>query len=99
MFDISQLRIGDEIYFGGCRDGRADHGAYAMITKINRKSILCTEKKGSYRAGKEWRIISGYEIARVTYDGQRQDPKEGLITGLMRTRWGVLLENGSIRFS
>ena len=89
---IKQLEIGDEVYFGGCNDGRANHGAYCFVTKINRRSIKCTERKRSYRAGKDWKIGAGVEIAWVNYNGTTIHGKPGA----MQTVWGELEDNGLI---
>lgn len=57
-----ELAVGSRVYFGGIR-GRGGHGAHAIITKMNKKTFLATEYKGSYVPGMEWRISYGAAFA------------------------------------
>lgn len=90
---MRQLEVGDEVFFLSCNDGRGSHGAYCIVTKINRRSIKCTERERSYRAGKLWSLGVGLEVASVSYGGKTLN---GANNGL-RTSWGLLSDNGVIQ--
>jgi hypothetical protein len=50
-----EIKVGTEIFLPSLR-GRGGHGAYIVVDKINRRSFVGTEGKGSYKAGMEWKI-------------------------------------------
>jgi len=51
------MRIGDTIRFSCNGSGRGGHfTVYATIRKINTKTIVAVENKGSYRPGTNWRV-------------------------------------------
>lgn len=76
---LKKLEPGDEVFIGSVK-GRGGHGAYIVIDKMNKKSIMGTERERSYTPGTKWRIGPGIEIALV---GTSED-------GRMTTAWGVL---------
>ena len=51
----SEVKVGDEICFRP-KDFRGGHVAYCIVTKVKRRTFDCTERDGSYRAGKRWNI-------------------------------------------
>lgn len=62
-----ELTVGSRVFFGGIR-GRGGHGAHAIITKMNKKTFLATEVKGSYVPGMKWRI--GYNTPFALDEGE-----------------------------
>jgi hypothetical protein len=51
----TEVAVGDEIQFYP-RDFRSHHAATCIVTKVKRRTFDCVERKGSYRAGKQWNI-------------------------------------------
>lgn len=93
---LQALEIDDKVFIGGVR-GRGGHGAYMVVTKVNKKSVEAVEVKGSYKPGTPWKLYRGTELAFTTYDGSRVDPERGLITGLMVQKWRYLGEAGELK--
>jgi hypothetical protein len=57
--------------------GYGGHHAHLEITKINKKSIHGVEQKGSYHAGREWKVHTG-----ATFFADRRQPD-----GKIHTHW------------
>jgi hypothetical protein len=87
-----KIQVGTEIYVG-C-SGRGGHGAYIVVEKVNRKSVVGTEREGSYRPGTPWRVSHDSELALIDHTGS--DVNRGIETGLMRMHWGRLGESGEL---
>jgi hypothetical protein len=49
------LNIGDEIKVHNVR-GRGGHGAFIIIEKFNKKTIVGTERERSYTPGTKWSV-------------------------------------------
>ena len=51
----NQLAVDDKVSFLCNGKGRGGHyRVYATVTKINRKTVACTENQGSYLPGTRW---------------------------------------------
>lgn len=49
-----EIRVGTEV-FVPCRN-RGGHGAWVVVTKVNKRSFKGVEAKGSYIAGMQWSV-------------------------------------------
>jgi hypothetical protein len=53
------VKVGDIICFACNGRGRGGHyGVTAVVTKVNKKTLACTEKERSYRPGTLWVITT-----------------------------------------
>lgn len=59
------LRVGDVVHRTWYREYR--HGFTFEITKVNKKTVVGTEIKGSYRSGQVWKISFPKEFVDPTY--------------------------------
>ena len=64
----SQLKVGDIFHFTCNGSGRGGHyTVYAMVTKVNRKTVAATEQPRSYKPGTLWRVSINEEQSAWQY--------------------------------
>jgi hypothetical protein len=58
---FEDLKVGDVVRMPWVNN----HGASIQITKFNRKTLAGVEIKGSYSAGRQWRINPNYDSLQI----------------------------------
>lgn len=60
------VKVGDLIYIP-CVWAYSGHGATVEVQKVNRRTLVCLEREGSYRPGMGWNLRAGREYFLTTY--------------------------------
>lgn len=71
-FDPDKVKIGDELEIAG---GHGHHDAYIVVTKINRKTFVGVERKGSSSPGSKWTVYKDWDRLRMGGSVRLQLPR------------------------